>query len=867
LSFGDRIDESGITAQIQELNDIVSTPPLSVNGLIQSYSPPSGVYDEFIDANGTPRPHTRPFLDSINGIGRDEYERRWQQAQRTVQANDFAYGGYAMPEDKLRPWELDAIPLMISAEEWDQVSLALKQRARLLNLVLRDLYGEQTLVRQGLLPPELLYSHPGFLRPYHGTRDPEEVMLHFYAADLARSPNGGWWILADRTEAPSGLGHALENRIVVSRMLPDVFHRCQVERLAPFFIAAQETLRGLAPQHTENPRVALLSHGPTSLNYFEDSYLARYLEYALVEGGDLAVRNNQVMLKTLGGLLPVDVILRRQNSSDCDPLELGSKSGLGIAGLLQETRTGTVGVANALGSGLVESVAFMAFMPRLCQLLLGEKLLIPGVASWWCGQPEGLAHVLKNLEKLIVQPAFRNRGKDGPTRESLANMSMTELANTIKANPMQFAAQEKVARSSVPNWSRGLQPAYLALRSFLVTDGDNYTVMQGALARTSSALDPLELSVRKGEGSKDVWILADGPVDQVTLLEEPGRGIVLRRSGAELPSRTADNFFWLGRQMERAEASARLLRSAASRLSGETRSTSDLEVPVLLRCLADQGQIEPGYAINKMRGQLPAIEYDLPTSVFDSSQPACLRSILDEVYRLGSIVRDRISLDNWRIIHGINEDFRPIKHGVTTLSDLLAMTDELITKCSAFSGVVMESMTRTQAFHFLELGRRLERSLQLISLVKNCFIPMPEFPGPVLGVVLEITDSLMTYRSRYLANRQLAAVLDLVLTDETNPRALAFQFVQLAEHVEQLPRDRTSPDYAAEQRLAMSLLHSVRLMEIQAVAEVHALGEYEALERLTAEWESQLPKLAEAISHQYLVHAAQSHQLADISPQ
>ncbi len=853
--------------QLQEPNDIVPTSPLSVNGLIQNYAPPAGAYDEFIAANGTPRAHTRGFLDSINGIGREEFARRWQQAQRTVQANDFAFGGYATPEDKLRPWELDAIPLMISAAEWDKVSAALTQRARLLNLVLQDLYGEQTLVKQGLLPPELLYAHPGFLRPYHGQLNPSRHMLHFYAADLARSPNGEWWILADRTEAPSGLGYALENRIVVSRMLPDVFHRCQVERLAPFFIAAQETLHGLAPQHTENPRVVLLSHGPTSLNYFEDSYLARYLEYTLVEGGDLAVRNDQVMLKTLGGLLPVDVILRRQNSSDCDPLELGSKSGLGIAGLRQSTRNGTVGVANALGSGLVESVAFMAFMPRLCQLLLGQELLIPGVASWWCGQPDGLAHVLKNLDKLIIQPAFRNRGKDGPTREALAKMSSTELANTIKANPVQFAAQEKVARSTVPIWRRDLNPAYLALRGYLVTDGEKYTVMQGALARTSSALDPLELSVRKGEGSKDVWILADGPVDQVTLLEEPGRAITLRRSGAELPSRTADNFFWLGRQMERAESTARLLRSAASRLSGETRSTSDVEVPVLLRCLADQGQIEPGYAINKMRGQLPAIEYDLPMAVFDSSQPSCLRSILDEVYRLGAIVRDRISLDTWRIIHNIDEDFRPAGHGTTTLSDLLAMTDELIARFAAFSGVIMESMTRTQAFHFLELGRRLERSLQIISLVKNCFIPMPEFPGPVLGTVLEVADSLMTYRARYLANRQLAAVLDLVLTDETNPRALAFQFVQLVEHVEQLPRDQTSPDYAAEQRLAMSLLHSVRLMDIQAIAEVHALGDHEPLERLTAEWESQLPKLAEAISHRYLVHAAPSHQLADISPQ
>ncbi len=838
-----------------------------MNRVIENYTPPSGVYDEFLEDERRPRPHTQRFLEAIDKIGRDEFVHRWQQARRTMQANDFAYSGYVTPEDTPRPWELDAIPLLLSPPEWKRVSAALEQRARLLNLTLRDLFGEQSLLKNGVLPPELVFAHPGFLRPLHGQSPPQDCYLHFYAADLARAPDGDWWVLADRTEAPSGLGYALENRVVTSRMLPDVFRKCQVERLAPFFIAANETLRSLAPRHRENPRVVLLSHGPTSPNFFEDAYLARYLGYTLVEGGDLAVRQNQVMLKTLGGLLPVDVILRRQNSSDCDPLELGSKSGLGVAGLTQAVRCGNVGLANPLGSGLIESVAFMAFMPRLCQSLLGEELLMPGVASWWCGQPQGLAHVLKNLDQLIVQPAFRDRGKDGPTRELLASMSKDQLAEAIQAAPHKFAAQERVVRSSVPIWNQQLRPAHLALRAYAVAAGDSYSIMHGALARTSQSLDPLEISIRRGEGSKDAWVLAEGPVEHVTLLAEQEHAITLRRSSSELPSRAADNIFWLGRQMERAEAVARLLRSTASRLTGETRSTSDLEVPMLLRCLADLGQIEPGYAISDMRGQLPAIEQVLPAAVFDATQPASLRAILDELFRLGSIVRDRISLDTWRIIHVIDEGFRPGFGGVATLMDLLATTDELITELAAFSGIIVESMTRTQAYRFMELGRRIERSLQIIGLVKNCFIPLPETLGPVFETVLEVADSLMTYRSRYLANMQLSAVLDLLLTDETNPRSLVFQLVQLAEHVEQLPRQETQPGYTTEQRVAMSLLNSVRLLEIQKVAETHSLGDYEPLERLAENWESQLPKLSEAISHRYLVHSAPSHQLADMSPQ
>ncbi|MCA9017752.1 MAG: alpha-E domain-containing protein, partial [Planctomycetaceae bacterium] len=336
---------------------------------------------------------------------------------------------------------------------------------------------------------------------------------------------------------------------------------------------------------------------------------------------------------------------------------------------------------------------------------------------------------------------------------------------------------------------------------------------------------------------------------------------------SELPSRAADNIFWLGRQLERAEALARLLRSTVNRLSGETRSTSDVEVPVLLRCLADQGQIEPGYAIDKMRNQMPSIDHILPTSVFDKTQSASLRSVIDELFRLGSIVRDRISLDTWRIIRRIDKGFLPDRFGVTNLADVLTMTDDLITELSAFSGIIMESMTRTQAFRFLELGRRVERSLQIISLVKNCFIPMPEAQGPIFETVLEVADSLMTYRSRYLANLQLAAVLDLLLTDETNPRSLVFQFMQLSKHVERLPRNHEQPGYTVEQRLAMTLLHSVRMLDIQEAAETHSLGDYEPLERLIETWEFQLPRLSEAISHRYLVHAVPSHQLSDISPQ
>lgn len=852
----------------QQIRANVSTSPTSTQRpVIGNYASQIGIYDEFVGHDGQPRPHLRKFHDTLNSMGCDEFSRRWEQTQRTVQENGFAYSGHGAGNSKPRPWEVDPLPLLISASEWDDVSAALIQRARVLNLTLADLFGEQRLIKSGVLPRELLFNHPGFLRPCFGQSQPGGY-LHFYAADLARGADGSWTVLADRTEAPSGLGYALENRIVISRMLPDVFAACQVKRLAPFFIAVQKMLRRLAPRHRENPYVVLLSHGPTSANFFEDAYLARYLGITLVEDGDLTVRSGQVLLKTLDGLVAVDVVLRRQNSSECDPLEMGAASVLGVAGLTHATRAAKVGIANALGSGLVESPAVTSFLPQLCRAIEGEELLMQSVPAWWCGQTEALSRVLDNLDDLTIHPAFRQRGHDGTTRERLTNSSTQELADVIRRDPGSYVAQQRVARSTMPVWGDDqLAPAHLALRAYVVWDGEDYTVLQGALARSSKSLEPLDISIRRGEGSKDVWILSDQPVERVSLLDAPDHSIVLKRIGGELPSRSADDILWLGRQMERAESVARLLRAAADRMSGETRATSAVELPLLLRCLADLGQIEPAYAVEPMKEQMPAIDRALPRIVFDRNQGTGLRSILDELYRLGTMVRDRVSQDTWRIIHRIDEGFQPKKRGTGNLSDLLAMTDQVIADLAALSGIVTDSMTRTHAFRFLELGRRLERSWQIIGLLRNFFVPMPKSHGPAFETILEVADSLMTYRSRYLSNLQFAAVVDLLLTDETNPRSLAYQFLKLADHVEKLPRIQMQPGYTAEQRAAMSLLHSIRQVDIHAVAEAHTLGQTEPFETLLSDWEELLPRLFDAISHRYLVHAVPAHQLSELSPQ
>ena len=789
--------------------------------------------------------------------------RRWERARRVGHDGIHAYGG---PIDHPRLWELDAIPVLLAQSEWEAVCRGLQQRARLLNLILQDLFGPRDLLGRGIIPPRVVLAQPGFMRAYQGQKPSGKCFLHFYASDVARNAAGTWTVVRDRSEAPSGAGYALENRIAISRMLPRVFQANHVNRLAPFFISLQETLMRLSPARRDNPHVALLSAGARDDSYFEDAYLARYLGYTLVEGSDLTVRDSTVMLKTLGGLIPVDAILRRPNSEDCDPLELNGSSTHGVGALVQAVRKGRVMVANALGSGIVEAPALRPFLERACEELLGEALMIPSVRTWWCGDASSLDFVLRHRDQLVIGPAYRIRGAAQtvwtpncpPTRDDIAR---------IEAFPEQFVACEPISGSTVPSWNgREIDAARLTVRAFLAGDGREYTAMQGGLARATKEGDPVDPRRQAGELGKDVWILGDGPIQAVSLLPVDHRPIAMQRSGAGLPSRVADNVFWLGRHVERAEACARLLRAIVLRLTSEAEHEAILELPAMIRALAVQGQIEPGYVVEEIREQLPGIQQALPHAVFDETNAGSLRYVVDQIFRVASQVRDRLSLDSWRIVQRLEQEFRAPDIERFELADVLDAVDSLIIDLSAFSGFVLETMTRSQAFRFLEIGRRLERSLQLVGVLKSTLVQSAAPLGPVLGALLEFADSLMTYRSRYLANVQLAPVLDLLLTDETNPRSLAFQLAALAEQVDRLPQEQSDTGFSTEQRLAMSTLHAVRMVDVATLSELHRLGEQNHLNQILQEIESQLPKLSDSIAHRYLIHVGPVRQLSSLRP-
>ena len=534
-------------------------------------------YDELSADGVIPRPHWASLMETFRAIGPDELGRRWQRAERRIRENGITYNIYSDPLGANRPWQIDIVPFLIPAHEWRVIETGIIQRAKLLSRLLEDLYGSQELLHSGHFPPALLYANPAFLRPLVGVKVPEHSYLHMLAVDLARAHDGQWWVLADRTQAPSGSGYALENRTIVSDVLPDIFRSSNVLRLAPFFRAQRDALTSLA--HRSNPRIVLLTPGPHNETYFEHSYIARYLGFTLVTGADLTVRERRVYLKTVEGLEQVDVILRRVDDSFCDPLELRSESLLGVPGLVDAIVAGNVSVANALGSGVIETAAIMPFLPGLSRHLLGERLTLPSVATWWCGESYALDAVLEHLGSLVVKPAFPSRGGEPVFGAELDAAEMRKLADRLRANPHEYVAQEQVTLSNAPVWDAGhLHSRSLVLRAYVLNTGNGWMAIPGGLVRVAETEGSV-VSMQRGGHSKDAWVLWDSPVDTFSLLHPRHEPVALRREAAGVPSSVADNVFWLGRYVERAENATRLVRSMVTRVR---RATED-ELGCLVR--------------------------------------------------------------------------------------------------------------------------------------------------------------------------------------------------------------------------------------------------------------------------------------------
>ena len=813
------------------LDSVQQTGDDGVARLLAGYRPLPGVPDEMVGADGRPRRHWQPFLAMLAGLGPEEINRRFAAADRQLRESGVFYRVYDDPVGAERPWPLSHVPLILDGAEWRALATGLVERVQLIEAVLADAYGPARLIADGRLPASVVAGNPEFLRPLAGVPLRGDARLHLYAVDVGRGPDGRWWVLSDRTQAPSGAGYALENRLALSRAMPDVYRGLKIERLAGFFQSVQAALAGF--NRNEDSRVCLLTPGPMNETYFEHAYLARYLGLLLVEGEDLTARDDGVFIRTVSGLKRVEVMLRRLDADFADPLELNARSRLGVPGLVQAVRDGHVVLANALGSGLVEARALMGFMPALARSLLGTELTVPNVATWWLGDRAAREDALAQFDAHVFAPAFPGGdGGDPVLGGELDPAARARLTASIAARGLDYVAQEAATLSTMPVWTGDrLTPRPFTLRVFLARNGDRWQAMPGGFVRIADAADARAVSLQSGSRTADAWVLSDRPVAETTLLPPPEQ-VAVRRATGSLPSRAADNLFWLARYFERAEATLRLVRALLNRATEAEEMFAPLFASagrLLGAWGAVPGDIPPARALPLAAAALQ--RRDLP---------GALPSLVSGARAAASVIRDRFSPDAWRALTDLDHLVdAPIPAGPSE-SVLLDRVNAALRIISSFSGLAQENMSQLAGWRFLELGRRIERAIATCRFVRQFADPVA--PDGALDMLLELADSQITYRSRYVRGAARAPVLDLVVLDPNNPRSIAFQLERIETHLAALPK-RTSARLSRPERLAAQLATGMRIAEATRIDDAAVIAA-----------EAELMRLSDAVATIYFTH-------------
>ncbi|SDG52450.1 circularly permuted type 2 ATP-grasp protein [Pelagibacterium luteolum] len=768
--------------------------PRKMPDLIGAYRPISGVSDEMVAPDGTVKPGWLKFMTALDALGHEELTDRFQHADQYLRDAGVFYRMYDGLEQGERDWPLAHIPLLIAETEWRHIEAGLAQRADLLEDVLSDIYGDNQLVREGLLPPELIAGNPEFLRPMVGVHPMGGHHLHFCAFELGRGPDGRWWVLGDRTQAPSGAGFALENRVATTRALADIYADLNVHRLAGFFRDFRNSLTDMAGNGSG--RVAILTPGPLNETYFEHAYIARYLGFLLVQGEDLVVVNGEVMVRTVSGLKPITVLWRRLDGSFTDPLELNQDSHIGTPGITEAVRQGSVGFVNSLGAGILETRALGAFLPAIARSRLGSDLALPNIATWWCGGTAARDYVRDNIEDMLVGPALSTLLAIDDAGETLAAAELdtkarADLLARIEADPKAFAAQEAVKLSTAPVYvGDALEPRPVTLRVYAARTANGWSIMPGGFARVGYSLDTAAIAMQRGGQAADVWVVSDSEVEQVSLLTGSQRAIERNPSG-NLPSRAGDNLIWLGRYAERCEASVRILRSWHLRLAELGREDNPLLVATT--------------------------EYLEPLGI-DTAEPvpAGLLAVIDGSVRSASQIRDRFSPDGWLALTDLQKTSRRFARAIKPGDDATRAMTVLLRKLAGFSGLVHENMYRFAGWRFLEIGRRLERGIQIADIAT--WLCDPDAPEGATEMLLEIGDSVMTHRRRYGYGHGNLGAIELLITDPLNPRSVMFQLTELLAQLKELPRGYVDGQLSPAAKAALKLQTELAVIDASDVS-------------------------------------------------
>ena len=825
--------------------------------------PPTDIPDQVYSQDGTIKPEWNYLLDSLDNLGVKALNERQDKAKRILRDDGVTYNIYADSQTPNSQWELDLVPAIIGSEDWAKIESGLLERAELFNHILRDLYGPQNLLKNKAFPAEALFSHGGFLRACHGIKIPGEHELILHSVDLVQRKDRTMCVLSDRTQSPSGAGYVLENRTVMSRVFPSIFRDSHVHRLASFFQRLRHKLISLSPSENQ-ARVVVLTPGAHNETYFEHSYLSNYLGFPLVQSGDLVVRNGFVWMKSLEGLDRVDVILRRIDDVFCDPVELRSDSHLGVPGLLDVIRSGRVVMANPLGSGVLENPILLKYLSKISKQLLGRELRLESVKTYWSGDTEDLKFISANIKNLIIKSSYRGSNIQNVWGGDLSEAEASALLERIRQKPYQFVAQERIEKSHIPTLSGNtLEPRPAILRTFAVASDNSYIVMPGGLTRVGLATGKQLISMQSGCPSKDTWVTATEPeriIDDSSL--EAGQA-ELEALLVSLPSRVVENLFWLGRYAERAEASLRILRTVFMLINGE-QAISNESKRVLLRSITEVTGTHPGF-LDLSDEQLENPEEELLLIIKDGTRPGSIKSTLNSLLYCADESKELLSSDTIRVINDIKDALDNLE--ISLASGLSSAPEEaldpLVIPLLALSGLMQESMVRGVGWHFMDMGRRVERAIQIMKTITTLITPVADKSDheTLLHAMLRSMEVLITYRRNSRNRAGLELGLELVMLDSSNPRSLIFQFEQLQNHFAALRKGNTNlRELVEEDRVLLEAITSLKLSRIVQLVETNE-GSRQNLTTLLTKLNKLLSDFSNVVSDKYFDHRIDPQQL------
>ena len=813
-------------------------------------------FDEMFDTKCGIRPHWTDIINGLDNTGIKQLELKQLEIDWRLEDNGVTYNIYNDPEGTNRRWNLDPIPLVLTSSEWDEISKGLKQRAKLLNLIFKDLYTEQKLIKEGIIPAEIIFGHKGFIPEVFNFENIDYYSMRFYATDISRGPDGKFWVINDRTQSPSGLGYAVENRLTMNSICDDLYPNVKILKMANFIEGFKNMLKSLSPSNQDNPLIALLTPGPLNETYFEHSYISSFLDLNLVQGEDLLVKNNQLWLKSLNGLRKVDTLIRRVDSQYCDPLELRNDSQLGVAGLVNVVRKDNLSMINPIGVGILENIGLNPFMKNIAKFLLDEELILPQIATWWCGQEKELDFVLKNIRNLIIKRIDRTDNIEIHFAQKLNDSDLNNLIEKIKEDPHYYVGQEIIDFSTTPSFTKGkIEPRNTVIRSFAYLHENEYHIMPGGLIRVSPTKDSLVVSNQKGGTSKDLWILGE---DENFI----GNNIFKNRSFIDsrlenISTKRAENLFWLGRYLTRAIITARMVRFNLKNMLNLTRydnTNSKKTNNILNIALTHLTMTYPGFLDGKSVLQLR----EIISIIRDKNRVGTLSFTLSMLSNSNTNVKNLLTMEAWRIYEKLQKEWSSYsKREIYSNKEHINELDKLLIYLMAYKELIDESIFKEQGLILYDIGSKIEISQLLISKLRSLLtIKLDKLiEYDILDSMLNSYESYNSYRAYYKSSLALENVLDFLIFNTKYPKSLIYIINQLLADLRELPKNGNTSHLSNFEEPVFKVFSMITLTTTKKLLETNEDDYvYKNLDEFLSNLSDLLTKTSEELTKTYFSH-------------